>query len=183
MYHNIIHTVSFQRGWVPGVDNKKLKEIILKNPKPKIEDTKNPEYIVTGYEDTLFPMNLEFKKVLDHINSQFSYVHREKLKLIQFWAQIHEKNMSTVTHHHAEKEDYEGTLCISGVYYVQVPKKSGHLVLLYPHNTHVTKVHPITPSTGEFFLFPSAMEHYVTRNFSNDLRISVSFNFKKEVIN
>jgi len=183
LYSNIIHTVAFSRGWVVGVDNKKLKEIILKNPKPSTEDIKNPNYIITRYEDTLFPMNPELKKILDHINAQFSYVHKKELKLSSFWAHIHEKNMSTVTHNHAEKDDYEGAIYVSGVYYVQVPKKSGHLVLLYPYNKYVTKTCPVMPSTGEFFLFPSTMDHYVTRNLSDDLRISVSFNFKIEDIN
>ena len=38
----------------------------------------------------------------------------------------------------------------------------------------------IMPRAGEFFLFPSTMDHHVTRNLSDDVRISVSFNFKIE---
>jgi len=177
LYTNIIHTISFNRGYVPGVDNKKFKEIILKDPKPFNKDTKDIRYILSRYEDTRFPMNPELKKILDHIAAQFNYLHNKKLKLLSFWAHVHEKNMSTVIHNHTLKEDYEGNTSLSGVYYVQVPKKSGHLVLLYPHNSCVTYKFPIMPKTGEFFLFPSTMDHYVTRNLSNDLRISVSFNF------
>ena len=36
------------------------------------------------------------------------------------------------------------------------------------------------PKTSEFFLFSSAMDHHVTRNLSNESRISVSFNLKIE---
>ena len=182
MYNNIIHSISFSRGYVPGVNNKKFKELILKDPQPFTENTKEADYILTRYEDTKFPMNPEFGKILDHINGQFSYVHHKKLKLLNFWAHIHKKNMSTTTHNHILKEDYEGDIYLSGVYYVQVPEKSGHFVFIYPHNSHVTKKFPVMPGTGEFFLFPSAMDHYVTRNLSDELRISVSFNFKIEDI-
>ncbi len=163
---------------MPGVNNKKFKEIILKDPQPLIKDTKDPAYILSRHEDTKFPMNPEFEKILNYINTQFKYLHNKKLKLINFWSHIHEKNMSTVVHNHVEKEDYEGNIYLSGVYYVQVPEKSGNLVLLYPYNSHVTHKFPIMPKIGEFFLFPSSMDHYVTRNLSNDLRISVSFNLK-----
>tara|TARA_R100001086_G_scaffold182834_1_gene101972 strand:- start:96 stop:650 length:555 start_codon:yes stop_codon:yes gene_type:complete len=180
VYNNIIHTIGFSRGWVPDVDNKKLKEIILKDPKPLEKNTKDKNYILTRHEDTQFPMNPEFKKILDHIRGQFKYLHNKNLRLMSFWSHIHEKNMSTLTHNHIEKEDYEGTKNLSGVYYVQVPEKSGHFVLHYPFNSHVTHQFPIMPKTGEFFLFSSAMDHHVTRNLSNELRISVSFNFKIE---
>jgi hypothetical protein len=165
---------------VPGVDNKKFKELILKDPQPFIKDTKDTDYVLTRHEDTKFPMNPEFEKVLNHINAQFNYITNKKLKLINFWSHIHEKNMSTGVHNHVEKEDYEGNIYLSGVYYVQVPEKSGHLVLLYPHNSHVINKFHIMPRASEFFLFPSTMDHCVTRNLSNDLRISVSFNYKIE---
>ena len=182
MYHNVIHTISFTRGCVPGVDNKKFKEIILNNPKALIEDTSRSDYILTKHEDSKFPMNPEFAKILNHINGQFRYLRNKNLRLISFWSHIHEKNMSTVIHNHIETEDYEGTKYLSGVYYVQVPEKSGHLVLHYPLNTQVTHQFPVMPKTSEFFLFSSAMDHHVTRNLSNELRISVSFNLKIEEI-
>ena len=180
MYNNIIHTIAFSRGWVPDVDNKKLKEIIVKEATPLEKDTKDENYILTRHEDTQFPMNPEFKKILRYIATQFKYLHNKNLILHNFWAHIHEKNMSTVTHNHIQKEDYEGTKYVSGVYYVQVPEKSGHLVFLYPHNSHVTHHFPVMPRASEFFLFSSAMDHHVTRNLSDELRISISFNFKIE---
>ena len=182
MYNNIIHTIAFSRGCVPDIDNQKLQEILLKNPKPLAPKTQDPNYILTRYEDTPFPMNPEFEKILKYITAQFKYLHHKKLILRNFWAHIHEKNMSTMTHNHIEKEDYEGTKYVSGVYYVQVPEKSGHLVFLYPHNSHVTRHFPVMPKASEFLLFSSAMDHYVTRNLSDELRISISFNFKIEEI-
>jgi hypothetical protein len=182
MYNHTIHTISFTRGCVPGVNNKKFKEIILKSPKAFVEDTTCTDYILSRHEDSKFPMNPEFEKILNHIKGQFKYLHNKNLKLTSFWSHIHEKNMSTVTHNHIEKEDYEGTQYLSGVYYVQVPEKSGHFVLHYPLNSHVTHKFAVMPKASEFFLFSSAVDHHVTRNLSNELRISVSFNLKIEEI-
>ena len=140
------------------------------------------ENVLGRYEDTKFPMNKEFEKVLNHIHGQFKYLHKKNLKLSSFWSHIHEKNMSTITHNHIEREDYHGDTHLSGVYYVQVPEKSGHFVLHYPFNEYVTRQFDVMPKAGEFFLFSSVMNHHVTRNLSNELRISVSFNFKMEDI-
>jgi uncharacterized protein (TIGR02466 family) len=140
------------------------------------------ENVVGRYEDTKFPMNKEFEKILNYIQDQFKYLHKKNLKLTSFWSHIHEKNMSTLTHNHIETEDYEGTKYLSGVYYVQVPEKSGHFVLHYPFNEYVTRQFAVMPKASEFFLFSSAMNHDVTRNLSNELRISVSFNLKIEDI-
>ena len=41
MYNTIVHTISFFRGSIPGVNNKKFKEIILKDPKPLEPNTKD----------------------------------------------------------------------------------------------------------------------------------------------
>ena len=180
MYNINIHTLSFKRGYVPGVNNKKLKEIILKHPKPIVKD---PAYFVEDDSSADFPMNVEFEKVLNHIAVQFNYVHNKKLKLLKFWSHVNEKNMSTVIHNHIVKDDYEGNNSISGTYYVQVPEKSGHLVFFYPYNSNVTRKFVVMPKQGEFLLFPPTLDHHVSRNRSDDLRISISFNFKIENIN
>ena len=112
MYNQIIHTISFTRGSVPGVDNKKFKKIILKNLEPHVEDSTSLDYILTRHEDTKFPMNPEFEKILNHITGQFKYLHNKNLNLTNFWSHIHEKNMSTVTHNHVEKEEIMKELSI-----------------------------------------------------------------------
>ena len=38
----------------------------------------------------------------------------------------------------------------------------------------------VTPMVGQYFLFPSWLEHFVTRNYSDDYRISISFNWSEE---
>jgi len=80
----------------------------------------------------------------------------------------------------------------SGVYYVKTPKDCGHLKLEDP-KTRAEMVMPkrtqeqlpqylwrevhYEPVAGRCIMFPSWLNHTVDPNRSNDIRISVSFNF------
>jgi len=80
----------------------------------------------------------------------------------------------------------------SGVYWVKAPEKSGNLMLYEPRpGVHTTmpsrkegklppelwrEVH-YTPRAGTIVMFPAWLWHEVRTNQSNDIRISVSFNF------
>ena len=80
----------------------------------------------------------------------------------------------------------------SGVYYIKTQENCGHLVFNEPrsgaHMTmpirkegrppkHLWKEVHIDPIPGRIIMFPSWLWHCVEPNKSNDIRISVSFNF------
>ena len=80
----------------------------------------------------------------------------------------------------------------SGVYWVKAPEKSGDLMLYEPRqgaqctmpNRKEGKLPPelwrevhYTPRAGTIVMFPAWLWHEVRTNQSNDIRISVSFNF------
>ena len=80
----------------------------------------------------------------------------------------------------------------SGVYWIKAPEKSGKLMLYEPRpGVHTTmpnrkkgKLPPqlwreihYTPKAGMIVMFPAWLWHEVRPNQSNDIRISVSFNF------
>jgi uncharacterized protein (TIGR02466 family) len=82
----------------------------------------------------------------------------------------------------------------SGVYYVKTPKKCGHLkiedtrtmsLMSIPTKTDKKREEPkhlwrevhFEPIAGRLIMFPSWVNHCVDRNESDDIRISVSFNF------
>ena len=74
-----------------------------------------------------------------------------------------------VTSRHSHEEIDE---LLSAVYYVQVPKDSGDLIL------HAEPaVVRITPEPGLMVLFPPDLEHEVTENLSDRQRLSIAFNF------
>ena len=80
----------------------------------------------------------------------------------------------------------------SGVYYVKTPKNSGKLVCNDPRPgvqlnmpirkegrppKHLWRECHLEPVEGRIIIFPFYLWHSVEPNQSNDIRISVSFNF------
>ncbi len=106
-------------------------------------------------------------------------------RLGNMWANINPPGGMNNTHLHSNA-------LFSGVYYVKVPANSGRLKLIEPRpGVHVMmparkpgnpgidfwrEVH-IEPIVGRIIMFPAWLWHSVEENKSNDIRISVSFNF------
>jgi len=80
----------------------------------------------------------------------------------------------------------------SGVYYIKAPKNSGHLKIDDPRSsaamcrprqkngekpTRLLRETHYEPIAGRCIMFPAWLMHCVDPNESNDIRISVSFNF------
>ena len=126
--------------------------------------------------DELFKMQFEIYNE-EHIN--------RKPKLGNMWANINYTNSYNKPHVHPNA-------LFSGVYYVKSPENSGELVFNDPRpgvqlNMPVRKkgqppkelwreVH-LEPVEGRIIIFPFYLWHSVEPNKSNDIRISVSFNF------
>ena len=72
----------------------------------------------------------------------------------------------TLTHKH---DDYDELL--SAVYYITVPEDSGELILHHkPFTSHVS------PQAGMFVFFPPELNHEVSKNNSNEIRLSLGIN-------
>ena len=112
------------------------------------------------------------------------WLDREPM-LCNMWANINPTGGSNAPHIHPNS-------LFSGVYYIKAPKKSGNLVCNDPRpgvqlNMPTRKegrpfkdlwreVH-LEPVEGRIIMFPFYLWHSVEPNLSNDIRISVSFNF------
>ena len=89
------------------------------------------------------------------------------------WANINTKGDYNAHHVH------EGE--ISGVYYCQIPKNPGRLVLVNPAvRSYISVIRNnnffINPERVALIMFPSWLEHFVEPSQSDDPRISISFN-------
>lgn len=84
-----------------------------------------------------------------------------------FWVNDMGPNEVTTEHNHDDLDEL-----MSGVYYVQVPEKSGELVILdkYSHTL-------VVPQEGMFVFFAPDVMHSVEANCSNQRRISIGMNF------
>jgi hypothetical protein len=145
-------------------DTKQIAKEILSQPLNKwSEDPCN-----TSFEDYIFnPLpNSESLKLVEHLkNFAFSKNHI----IEDIWSHVHQPLESTNTHDH-------GRLGFSFVYYVQVPKNSGKFAVDFRLGGRY--ILPIFKE-GDLLLFPSWVPHLVTKNLSNDIRISISGNFKE----
>tara|TARA_R100001086_G_scaffold170143_1_gene92854 strand:- start:136 stop:723 length:588 start_codon:yes stop_codon:yes gene_type:complete len=132
----------------------------------------------------------EYKPLFDELfKMQFEIYNEEHLnrqpKLGNMWANINYTNSYNKPHVHPNA-------LFSGVYYVKSPENSGELVFNDPR-PGVQYMKPdmkkgelpkqlwrevrIKPKAGRILMFPAWLWHCVEQNKSNDIRISVSFNF------
>ncbi len=84
-----------------------------------------------------------------------------------FWFNAMGPGQRTTPHSHEEDDEL-----LSAVYYVTVPENSGEL-LLYADPATIR----VTPEPGLLVLFPPSLEHEVEENRSDELRLSIAFNF------
>jgi|TARA_R110002012_G_scaffold160918_1_gene322939 uncharacterized protein (TIGR02466 family) len=133
-----------------------------------------------------------FKPLVDELYKMQSEIYKEEFLerkpiLGNMWANINYKGALNRPHVHANS-------LFSGAYYIKVPNNSGFLKINDPRQgTHFIKparkdgipiylapeVH-IEPKENRIIMFPSWLEHCVEMNESDDIRISVSFNFLQD---
>jgi uncharacterized protein (TIGR02466 family) len=132
----------------------------------------------------------QFKKLVDMLFAcQKTIYEQEHLDLEpvlgNMWANINPPGGMNRAHQHPNS-------LWSGVYYIKAPKNSGHLKIDDPRSSAAMvrpkqKEGPVPerlfrethyePVAGRCIMFPSWLMHCVDPNESNDIRISVSFNF------
>ena len=115
---------------------------------------------------------------------QEEWLDREPV-LGNMWANINPPGGYNAPHIHANS-------LFSGVYYIKAPENSGQLVCNDPRPgaqltmpsrikgqppKHLWREVHLQPQEGRIIMFPFYLWHCVEPNLSNDIRISVSFNF------
>lgn len=173
MEQKILTYISLITGNLSNINNDFLKQSIMIGQKRMSDDLKH-----TRYEDFYLPESKEFKKIVEGIVYEYFKKFDKRLELLNYWAHVHNKFESTNTHHHFDTKDFEKSPEISGVYYVSTPKDCGKIVFIIPHNKYIEDRYEIEPKEGDYILFPSHLEHYVTKNLSDEKRISISFNMR-----
>ena len=165
-----IAKIDIMKGMVDA-DLNSLSKILLDNYHNKFEC----EVESTYFEDSICPPNDIVDDIIQQIQIDFNAATGEKITPLNYWGHIHEKNMSTNMHNH--NDTY-----VSAVVYVEVPEGSGSIVFRprlnqYDNSAYSSK---FQPERGVYYIFPGYLDHFVTRNMSNELRISLSINFKKD---
>ena len=132
----------------------------------------------------------EYKKLVDILFEAQRHIYKEEMLssepfLGNMWANINPPGGYNMPHIHSNS-------LWSGVYYVKTPRNCGSLKLEDPRSTslmsrpnHIEGQLPsriwreiqFEPMSGRLIMFPAWLNHCVEPNQSNDIRISVSFNF------
>jgi len=84
----------------------------------------------------------------------------------EFWFNSALPGESTAVHNH------NGKAIISGVYYLQVPEKSGNVIFIHENKEELE----IPAKSGKLLFFPPELDHCVQENMGSETRISLSFN-------
>ena len=146
---------------------------------------------VQGWHSTTNMHELpQFKKLVDMLYACQKTIYEQEYYesepfLGNMWANINPPGGMNRAHQHPNS-------LWSGVYYIKAPKNSGHLKIDDPRasaalsrprqksNNLPPRLYREThyePIAGRCIMFPSWLMHCVDPNESNDIRISVSFNF------
>jgi len=168
-----MYTHGFLYGHLKNIDNQHLKKIAIKNYSKRFSNNPNE----TQSEDIVIPFDHEIKKIIQQMSNAYKKHFGKELKKNtkdgnHFWSQVHYKNESTQFHHHLPGSD------LAGVYYVDVPKNSGNLILKYKKHEFDSSKWFFPPETGKFIIFDAGMEHAVTPNKNSKPRVCISINFK-----
>jgi len=132
----------------------------------------------------------EYKMLVDILYQAQQFIYKDESLdnepfLGNMWANINSPGGYNRAHTHPNS-------LWSGVYYVKAPINSGHLKVEDPKPCinisrprrkqgqlpkHLWNEVHFEPIAGRLIMFPSWLNHCVDTNQSNDIRISVSFNF------
>jgi uncharacterized protein (TIGR02466 family) len=146
---------------------------------------------VNGWHSTTdMHLKPEYKMLVDLLHQAQHFIYNDELLdnepfLGNMWANINPPGGYNRAHTHPNS-------LWSGVYYVKAPINSGHLKVEDPKPSinisrprrkqgqlpkHLWNEVHFEPIAGRLIMFPSWLNHCVDTNQSNDIRISVSFNF------
>ena len=130
----------------------------------------NDDPTTSLYEDSFCPDSPIVDSIIEELKDSFNHFTGGSIQLLGKWSQIHEPNMSTNTHAHYPAD-------VASVYYVSVPKGSGQLCFYPSYNKFNPHTVKFQPEEKMYLIFPGVLEQSVSRNLSNEKRISLSFNF------
>ena len=150
----------------------RLSKVVLQNSSNRLGG--DPTH--TDYEDCYCPPSAILDKIVEDMQEASKILQYRpykqparslgKLEVLKYWGHVHEKNMSTNKHNHKPSD-------LAAVVYLSVPEKAGQIVFWPIEDYRYT----IQPKKGMFILFPGWIPHSVTRNLSDEPRVSVSLNF------
>ena len=170
----------------------------IKNTLPRIQQTdvfENPAGWNDGVQTNIksryntiedFQMNNLSAYIEKHVRNYIKMtgaLEPKPNKLAHSWINLVSKDQRQDWHQHQDAT-------ISGTYYYQTSGIDGDIVFRTPNQfvelelfslgKMVGKQHTITPKNGKIVLFPGWLSHKVELNTTDNIRISISFNYLRD---
>ncbi|MFV2059639.1 MAG: 2OG-Fe(II) oxygenase [Gammaproteobacteria bacterium] len=150
--------------------NQKLNSLIFKKFKSfKDHDNTRKSHFFEGRHENIYiatDLIEELQTVLSHCAQCVTHITGVESLKSGLWFNYMEPGHVTLPHSHDENDEI-----YSAVYYVKVPKDSGNLII-----TENSEDILIKPIDGMLVLFPPELVHCVTKNESNEARLSLGIN-------
>ena len=179
MFTNI-YSLNVFASSLEGINNKKLSELALKQVENKGQRKEEFES-GTAFEDSPLDPNAKEVKQLRATIKRTIHKHIDsRAQEGEMWAHVLKPGETTQIHSHRNKKDWD-FLGLSWVYYPQMPEGEnigGKIVFQTQIGGTKTINKDFTPKTGMFIIFPSWLPHFTTRCTSEELRISISGNYR-----
>jgi|TARA_R100000084_G_C4626681_1_gene136131 uncharacterized protein (TIGR02466 family) len=132
-------------------------------------------------DNTFLNINKFVQKQLNIYASKIGYQGRQ-ISCTDSWFNIYKKHNYQEYHEHFPAD-------ISAVYFLTGDKTTGNLIFkshepvstfqaYHPDNRYTWTIQSIEPNPGKLVLFKSNLLHKVTQNLTNNLRITLAYNFK-----
>jgi hypothetical protein len=152
---------------IAGLDLDALAAEILSGFCPQTRMSNDRATQGAQYEDTYFEYGEQTKKFLACVEAVGDSLGMNVFARI--WAQVHHPYESCALHDHLGGPD------MGFVFYVKVPVGSGSLYFDFGSAGTST----VEPIEGMLVVFPAYLKHGVTKNLSNEFRISLAGDFQK----
>ena len=148
------------------------KTILKKFNKLKEEDFKAKTHLFNGRYENIYldeskisELNVIINAALENAENILN-IKKEKIAF-GFWLNAMAAGDVTTAHTHDDDDEL-----LSCVYYIKVPDESGNLIIT-ENNKKIT----IKPEEGNFVFFSPDTLHEVSKNKSEQSRLSIAFNF------
>jgi hypothetical protein len=176
--HNIIDVSVYSYDLSGAINNTELTRSIENTPQrdPVKEGNDSISFLIatSANEDVEVDMNnVHVKKLLKSVKKVFSSCVDKEFAIHDFnaWAHMLEPKEQTLFHNHSTPSS--GLWVMSWCYYVKVPEHSGKIVFVPDYHSFQTV---IEPKESHLIVFPGWMNHWTTKNMSDENRISISGN-------
>ena len=114
----------------------------------------------------------KLKPLIDEAVSMAEAILNKKGLRAGYWFNDMPPGATTTLHTHDDDDEL-----LSAVYYVYVPEDSGNLIIYDDSKSGSNKKVELSSRTGDFIFFKPDIRHEVSRNNSDEHRLSIGINF------